>query len=242
MQLSPALFRVAAPSSSYVFAPDPHPIDFPEPKPPEVVARELHITNSYTLEASFCGANFGRYNSCHFNTMHYEQVGRSFCETIFDFCDPNQTRARAALQELKTLYPIDKRDDEDADSDWEDREDGGKKDKKKKKKDKEGKDKKEDKSGKGRSTIRRPPGSTGKKGDQGPPNFNDPRLGGRAEEPLKRKASSREKGDKGSASATSRPAGFGSLAAVGSVGRVSGVRSKIKVVVPVPTASRRHDS
>ena len=81
-----------------------------------------------------------------------------------------------------------------------------------------------------------------KKGDQGPPNFNDPRLGGRAEEPLKRKASSREKGDKGSASATSRPAGFGSLAAVGSVGRVSGVRSKIKVVVPVPTASRRHDS
>ena len=39
-----------------------------------VVARELGIMNSYTLEASFCGANFGRYSTCHFTTMHFEQV------------------------------------------------------------------------------------------------------------------------------------------------------------------------
>jgi len=101
-----------------------------------VVAKELGIANSYTMEASFCGANFGRYNSCHFSTMHFEQVGRSFCETIFDFCDPNQTRAHAALQELQMLYPADKQDDGDADSDW-DEESGTRRTKKKKPRDKE---------------------------------------------------------------------------------------------------------
>jgi len=206
-----------------------------------VVARELNITNSYTLEASFCGANFGRYNSCHFSTMHFEQVGRSFCETIFDFCDPNQTRARAALTELKTLYPVAK-EDEDADSDWEEDGVGGKKDKKKKKKEKEGKEKKDDKASKAKTGIRRPPGSTGKKGDTAPPMFGDPRLsgGGGGGDTSKRSRGPTSSREKAGASATSRPAGFGSLAAVGSVGRVSGVRSKIKIVPPVPP-SRRHD-
>lgn len=29
--------------------------------------KELAITNSYTLEASFCGADFGKYADLHFN-------------------------------------------------------------------------------------------------------------------------------------------------------------------------------
>jgi hypothetical protein len=33
-----------------------------------VVWKEMGIQNSYTLEASFCGADFGKYSDLHFNT------------------------------------------------------------------------------------------------------------------------------------------------------------------------------
>ena len=44
-----------------------------------VVWRELGITNSYTLEASFCGADFGKYADFHFNTDLLQEVGHAFC-------------------------------------------------------------------------------------------------------------------------------------------------------------------
>ena len=37
-----------------------------------VVARDLGLLYSYTLEASFCGANFGRQCDCHFNSYDLE--------------------------------------------------------------------------------------------------------------------------------------------------------------------------
>jgi len=216
-----------------------------------VVARELGITNSYTLEASFCGSNFGRYNSCHFSTMHFEQVGRSFCETIFDFCDPNQTRARAALQELKLLYPIDKGDDGDADSDWEEDGKNGEKVKKKKKKDK---DKEKDKaSSKPKIPSLKRTGSVPKKDPSTSARgvLQDPR--GKVETPpelvrgRREATTSREKPGSGGSGGSGRNSGgeggsgtgkkgFGALASVS--GRGSSVRNKIKVVVPMP---RRHD-
>jgi hypothetical protein len=33
-----------------------------------VIWKELGIQNSYTLEASFCGSDFGKYSDLHFNT------------------------------------------------------------------------------------------------------------------------------------------------------------------------------
>ena len=33
-----------------------------------VIWRELSITNSFTLESSFCGSDFGKYSDLHFNT------------------------------------------------------------------------------------------------------------------------------------------------------------------------------
>lgn len=35
-----------------------------------VVYKEMGIVNSYTLEASFCGADFGKHCDFHFNTEH----------------------------------------------------------------------------------------------------------------------------------------------------------------------------
>jgi hypothetical protein len=37
-----------------------------------VVCRELSIRNSYTLEATFCGADFGPLKNYHFNTLHFQ--------------------------------------------------------------------------------------------------------------------------------------------------------------------------
>mmetsp|Transcript_13587 Transcript_13587/g.20576 ORF Transcript_13587/g.20576 Transcript_13587/m.20576 type:complete len:732 (-) Transcript_13587:52-2247(-) len=70
-----------------------------------VVFRELGIHNSYTMEASFCGASFGRLNSRHFSTKHLEQMGHFFCEAILDYCDPDQTRVDEVTRELELLYP-----------------------------------------------------------------------------------------------------------------------------------------
>jgi len=70
-----------------------------------VVARELGLLYSYTMEASFCGANFGRQSDCHFNSYDLEQMGHYFCDTILDFCDPDQSKVNAIRAELDIMYP-----------------------------------------------------------------------------------------------------------------------------------------
>jgi hypothetical protein len=70
-----------------------------------VVARELGLLYAYTMEASFCGANFGRQCDCHFNSYDLEQMGHYFCDTILDFCDPDQSKVNAIRAELEVMYP-----------------------------------------------------------------------------------------------------------------------------------------
>ncbi|GMF17337.1 unnamed protein product [Phytophthora fragariaefolia] len=48
-----------------------------------VVANELKISWSFTLEASFCGANYGELQNMHFNTKHLREAGASLCKTLF---------------------------------------------------------------------------------------------------------------------------------------------------------------
>ena len=36
-----------------------------------VIWREIGLINSYTLESSFCGSDFGKHCDFHFNTEHY---------------------------------------------------------------------------------------------------------------------------------------------------------------------------
>ena len=51
-----------------------------------VIWRELGIQNSFTLEASFCGADFGKHADLHFNTDMLQEIGHRFCETIIQYC------------------------------------------------------------------------------------------------------------------------------------------------------------
>ena len=47
--------------------------------------KELAITNSFTLEASFCGADFGKYADLHFNTNMLVEMGYHLVETIIEY-------------------------------------------------------------------------------------------------------------------------------------------------------------
>jgi len=47
--------------------------------------KELQILNSFTLECSFCGSDFGKYADLHFNTNMLQSIGPPFCETILEY-------------------------------------------------------------------------------------------------------------------------------------------------------------
>ncbi|KAL4106389.1 hypothetical protein PRIC1_004440 [Phytophthora ramorum] len=47
-----------------------------------VVHQELGVTNSYTLEASFCGPDFGVRKDTQFSTWDLEEMGRSWCQSL----------------------------------------------------------------------------------------------------------------------------------------------------------------
>ncbi|GAX77932.1 hypothetical protein CEUSTIGMA_g5374.t1 [Chlamydomonas eustigma] len=50
--------------------------------------KELGLVNSYTLEASFCGASEGKLAGFHFNTACLEQMGAALVSTLLDYWDP----------------------------------------------------------------------------------------------------------------------------------------------------------
>ena len=109
-----------------------------------VMWKEFNIMNSYTLEASFCGSDFGKFADYHFNTELLQEVGNAFCQTLYDMFDPDQSKVKVVLEELDMLYP--KKDDDieeinnndsNADSDYSG--DDSKKKKSKKKAKKKGK-------------------------------------------------------------------------------------------------------
>ena len=87
-----------------------------------VIWKEIGITNTFTLEASFCGPDQGRYSDFHFNIMMLEEAGHKFCETILDFCDPDQIKVKQVLEELEIMLPKasdSESDDESGDGDSE---------------------------------------------------------------------------------------------------------------------------
>ncbi|KAJ1432979.1 hypothetical protein B484DRAFT_360217 [Ochromonadaceae sp. CCMP2298] len=50
-----------------------------------VVAKEINIPLSFTLEATFCGSSYGPLKHCHMNTGHLQEVGAALCDAILNF-------------------------------------------------------------------------------------------------------------------------------------------------------------
>lgn len=66
----------------------------------------MKVLNSFTMEASFAGANYGKHQGHHFSTVHLEEMGHWLCETLYEYCLPDQVAALATLSELEMLLPL----------------------------------------------------------------------------------------------------------------------------------------
>jgi hypothetical protein len=50
-----------------------------------VVSKEMNIPCSFTLEATFCGSNYGPLKNCHMNIGHMQEVGAALCDAFLNF-------------------------------------------------------------------------------------------------------------------------------------------------------------
>jgi hypothetical protein len=44
------------------------------------------------MEATFCGSTLGKKAGFHFSTKDFESLGYYFCDTLLDYCDPDQSK------------------------------------------------------------------------------------------------------------------------------------------------------
>lgn len=63
--------------------------------------KELNIINCFTLEVSFCGSDFGKYEYYHFNLNIYREIANSFCQSLEDYYEPSQAKVKKATEELE---------------------------------------------------------------------------------------------------------------------------------------------
>eukprot|EP01038_Epipyxis_sp_PR26KG_P005033 gene5033-7023_t len=50
-----------------------------------VVSKEMNIPCSFTLEATFCGSNYGVLKYCHMNIGHLQEVGAALCDAFLNY-------------------------------------------------------------------------------------------------------------------------------------------------------------
>ena len=64
--------------------------------------RQMGIMNSFTMEATFCGSSLeGRLQGHHFTVRDFEAMGYHLCDTLLDYCDPDQTNTNYILHQLQ---------------------------------------------------------------------------------------------------------------------------------------------
>ena len=55
--------------------------------------KDYGLLNSLTLEASFCGpGSVGGRPNTQFTVTDYESMGSHICDTLLDYCDPDQAK------------------------------------------------------------------------------------------------------------------------------------------------------
>lgn len=72
-----------------------------------IVMWNLGILNSFTMEATFCGSSLGKRAGYHFNTVDFESMGYHLCDTLLDYCDPDDSKYITILRELELKMKAD---------------------------------------------------------------------------------------------------------------------------------------
>ncbi|KAK5622264.1 Cytosolic carboxypeptidase 2 [Crenichthys baileyi] len=68
-----------------------------------IVMWRLGVKNSYTMEATFGGSTLDDRGGTHFTTGDLKSMGFYFCDTLLDFCDPDQSKVQYCLTEVSAL-------------------------------------------------------------------------------------------------------------------------------------------
>ncbi|KAM6157898.1 cytosolic carboxypeptidase 2 [Rhynchocyon petersi] len=68
-----------------------------------VVMWRMGILNSYTMESTFGGSTLGKKRDTHFTVEDLKSLGYHVCDTLLDFCDPDQSKFTQCLAELREL-------------------------------------------------------------------------------------------------------------------------------------------
>ncbi|CAM1319123.1 AGBL2 (predicted) [Pycnogonum litorale] len=64
---------------------------------------KMGITNSYTLETSFCGSSMSKNSGIHFNVRDFETIGRHFCKTLLDYYWSNDHNERVRIKLIQKV-------------------------------------------------------------------------------------------------------------------------------------------
>ncbi|XP_061495401.1 cytosolic carboxypeptidase 3 isoform X4 [Rhineura floridana] len=72
-----------------------------------VVMWKMGISNSYTLEVTFCGSKLGNRHGTHFSTKDLESIGYHFCDSLLDFCNKKKSKYNECLKELEEMVKQD---------------------------------------------------------------------------------------------------------------------------------------
>lgn len=80
-----------------------------------VVWRQFATPNSFTLEASFCGADFGPGAGAHYSIANLKEMGAAFVPALLDFIEPSQIRVNAIMADLEAQFPNLEDEADDAD-------------------------------------------------------------------------------------------------------------------------------
>ena len=66
--------------------------------------KEFALVNSYTCEASFCGASQGLYKGLHFNINMLLDMGRDFCRALAVYSEQDSSYYNSILAELHQFH------------------------------------------------------------------------------------------------------------------------------------------
>ena len=76
--------------------------------------KELGILNSFTLEASFCGSDFGKYADLHFNTSILQEMGHHFCEALIEYMQVDPKKLKSMISEIEDIMNNQSQNDKQA--------------------------------------------------------------------------------------------------------------------------------
>jgi len=70
-----------------------------------LVALSMGIQNSYTIEVSMGGSKLGSRCGTHFSIHDYEQIGKTFCETLLDLFDQDPVKVKLTVNVCSITKP-----------------------------------------------------------------------------------------------------------------------------------------